>query len=247
MNWVRGAIGQQDRASLHFQKGAVDCSLNFYSDQSARYIESFGSAPVPVVFDVSYASGGKPMGATLVRVGAWDANKFQPNERLLATTEKFELGKPGEARTSKIDSPGGCFDSVAASIETNFSPDITVFFLLLTANIGLVAVGFLHRCTESSIEYASRMATLAGTVALALASSSQILFLAYAAAGRFAWVRFYPGNPIQTYAILTGVILSASALVTALFGSGLKRIAGFLVAVTTAGLWVLAAVASVAV
>lgn len=247
MKWQRGAIGQQDRAFLHFQKGPVDCSLNFYSEQSVKYIETFGSAPVPVVFDVSYTSSGKPSGATLVRVGKWGANKFQPGERVLSTAQKLEFGKPGEARTFKIDSPGGCFESLPASIEVHFSAETTIFLLLLTANIGLVTVAFLYGGSEPSVEHPSRKGTTFGTGALALASGSQILFLAYALAGRFGWVRFYPGNPIQTYTILAGVILSAAAFVAGLFGTGLKRWAGLLVAVTTAGLWFLAAVASVAI
>ncbi len=111
MKRQEGAVGHGDRASLHFQKGSVDCSLNFYSGQSITYVENFGSSLVPVVFSVSYGENGKPNGATLVRVGEWDASKFQPNERLLATAERIELGKAGETKTFRVDSPGSCFDA----------------------------------------------------------------------------------------------------------------------------------------
>lgn len=246
MKLQQGAVGQGDRASLHFQKGAVDCSLNFYSGQSIKYVESFGSALVPAVFSVSYANSGKPTGATLLRVGEWDASKFQPNETLLATAEGVEVGKSGETKTFRVDSPASCFEAVPGTKDLRFSSGLTLFLLLLTVNLGLLAAAFLHSGEGPCSEHSSRR-TLLGTVAVALACGSQILFLVYAAAGRFAWVRFYPGNPIQIYAILVGVILSCVALGTALFGIGLKRIAGALVAITTAGLWVLAAIASVAV
>lgn len=246
MQWQRGAIGQEDRGSLHFQKGSLDCSLNFYSDQSIKYIKSFGSGSVPVVFNVSYGDSGKPSGATLSRIGEWDANKFQRNERLLTTGVRAELSKAEETKTFRVDSPAACFDAVPPTKGLRFSSGLTLLLLLLTVNFGLLAVGFFHSREESPTEHASKRALL-GRAAIALASGSQVLFLVYAAAGRFAWVRFYPGNPIQIYAILAGVILSCMALGTALFGRGLKRVAGALVAITTAGLWLLAAIASVAV
>jgi len=248
MMWQQGAIGQKDRASLHFQKGLVDCSLNFYDNSSLKYIERFRSVRAPVVFDVSYMDTGKPFGATLVRVGEWNASRFQPNERFLATTEVMKLGNAEDAGKTNIDSPGGCFDPVPAIAQIHIPQQTTIILLLLIcANFGLGSLGLIYGHHKSSEEHPSRTASLLGTTALAMAGSSQILFLAYAAAGRFAWVRFYPGNPIQTSAILIGVILCCGALVTALFGSGLRRVAGALVAVITAGLWLIAAVASVSV
>jgi len=65
----------------------------------------------------------------------------------------------------------------------------------------------------------------------------------------FAWlfqsVRFYPGNPVETASIYCGFSLSAAALLTASFG--LKRLMGIIIAFTTALLWVISAVGSVAV
>jgi hypothetical protein len=61
MNWQAGGIKQADRVSLHFEKGSVDCSLNFFqSEDLEKYIKSFGAAEVPVIFDVSYSKSGKP-------------------------------------------------------------------------------------------------------------------------------------------------------------------------------------------
>jgi hypothetical protein len=115
MKWQPGGIKQADRVSLHFQKGSIDCSLNFFqSEDFEKYIKSFGPAEVPVIFDVSYSKSGKPSGALLIRVGEWEASKLQPNERLLSTGQKLERGKPGEVKVLKIDNPGGCFDPIAA-------------------------------------------------------------------------------------------------------------------------------------
>jgi hypothetical protein len=104
----RGGVHKADNVSLHFQNASVDCSLNFYSEESGKYIESLGADPIPVVFKVSYDNNGKPTGALLVRIGDWEAKKFRPNERLLATTEQIRPGAPGA-----VDSPAGCFEPVA--------------------------------------------------------------------------------------------------------------------------------------
>jgi hypothetical protein len=111
MKWQRGAAKEANRVSLHFQKGAVDCSLNFFeSEELRKYIESFGSGSVPVTFKVYYDADGTPSGVFLIRVGVWEANRLRPNERLLATSVRL---KPGES--FKVNSPGGCFDAEGRS------------------------------------------------------------------------------------------------------------------------------------
>lgn len=112
MKLQRGEIKQADELSLHFQKGSVDCSLNFFSQESRKYIEGLGATSIPVVFDVHYSSSGEPSGAILVRVATIDSQRLQPNERLLATSQRLKLGAPGEVQTARINSPGGCFDSL---------------------------------------------------------------------------------------------------------------------------------------
>jgi hypothetical protein len=63
MNWLAGGIKQADRLSLRFQKGSVDCSLNFFqSEELEKYIKSFGAAEVPAIFDVSYSKSGMMFG-----------------------------------------------------------------------------------------------------------------------------------------------------------------------------------------
>jgi hypothetical protein len=109
----RGGVHKADSVFLHFQNASVDCSLNFYSEESGKYIESLGADPIPVVFKVSYDNNGKPTGALLVRIGDWEAKKFRPNERLLATTEQMQPGAPAADAKLNIDSPAGCFEPVA--------------------------------------------------------------------------------------------------------------------------------------
>jgi hypothetical protein len=121
--------------------------------------------------------------------------------------------------------------------------------LLSFANLCLLALPTLYRISQPvrSPEQLPRWTTWSGSLALALAFTSQVLFLAYLAAALFRWMQFYPGNPIQNFAIRGGLALSVGAFVTALFGAGPSRYAGVLSSVVTAGLWLLSAVASVAV
>jgi len=121
--------------------------------------------------------------------------------------------------------------------------------LLSFANLCLLALPALYRISQPAPppEQLPRGATRFGILAIGLALSSQILFLAYLAAGLYRWTKFYPGNPIQTFAILGGLALSGGAFVTALFGTGPKRWAGAISSVITGGLWLLSAIASVAV
>ena len=86
-----------------------------------------------------------------------------------------------------------------------------------------------------------------GTIAIVLLVCSQMLYLIFFFAWLFQWVRFYPGNPVQTVSIACGFLLSTTALLTASFGLGLKRKMGIIIAFTTALLWLISAIGSVAV
>jgi hypothetical protein len=133
--------------------------------------------------------------------------------------------------------------------EVHLASGTLALLLISFANLCLLALPALYRICQPAppSEQLPRGTTGFGSLALGLAFSSQILFLAYVAAGLFRWTKFYPGNPIQTFAILGGLALSAGAFVTALFGTGPKRWAGALSSAITGGLWLLSAVASVAI
>jgi hypothetical protein len=85
------------------------------------------------------------------------------------------------------------------------------------------------------------------SLSLVMAALSQVLYLVLAVTWFYSWINFYPGNPTQTFVLLAGLLLSVGAFVTAVFATGLKRVAGIVVGVITFGLWVLSAMASVVI
>jgi hypothetical protein len=133
--------------------------------------------------------------------------------------------------------------------EVHLASGTLALLLISFANLCLAASAVFYRGSLPAppSEQPLRETARFGSLALGLAFSSQILYLAFTVAWLFKWMHFYPSNPIETYSILAGLFLSAGAFVTALFGTGLKRCAGVLSSVITAGLWLLSALASVAV
>jgi hypothetical protein len=86
-----------------------------------------------------------------------------------------------------------------------------------------------------------------GTASMLMLTCSQVLYLIFVSAWLFKWVHFYPGNPVQMTAIYVGLLLSAAALLTAIAGSGLKRLMGIVVALTSALLWLITLIGSVTI
>jgi hypothetical protein len=127
----------------------------------------------------------------------------------------------------------------------------TVVLLLLSfSNLCLIVLAVLYRVDEnplSSWEPSAKYRSTFGYLSIALAAGSQLLYLGFSAAWLFRWMNFYPGNPIETFAIRLGLLLSCGAVVAAPFGIGIKRCAGLFVAFTTTGLWLLSAIASVSI
>jgi len=122
----------------------------------------------------------------------------------------------------------------------------TLFLLLAVANLCLCIVALVHDLDDDDSPRSPK--TVKRFVfAPALAGMSQLLYLAFVVVGFFRLIRSYPGNPIEIFGILAGLALSAAAFVMALLADGLKRWAGILSSAVTALLWLLAAVASVAV
>jgi hypothetical protein len=81
---------------------------------------------------------------------------------------------------------------------------------------------------------------------LILVACSQLLYLLFALAWLFRWMHFYPGNPIQTAAILCGLSFSIAAACTSSVGRYPYSFITIIVAVVTAGMWLLAALGSAA-
>jgi hypothetical protein len=125
------------------------------------------------------------------------------------------------------------------------------FFAILLL---LISLGNLHGIglalwyhNSDSLKSSEALPDKWGTIAIVFLACSQLLYLVFFFAWLFQWVRFYPGNPVQTTCIYCGFSLSAAALLTASFGLGLKRLMGIIIAFTTALLWLISAVGSVAV
>jgi hypothetical protein len=125
----------------------------------------------------------------------------------------------------------------------------TVLLLVSCANLILLLVAFLRPNNDPSTPSArpSPGALLYGTLGPGLACVSQILYLVLGAAWLLRWMHFYPGNPIETYSILAGLLSSTGAFATAFLTTGRRRFAAIFVAITTGGLWLLSAIASVAI
>jgi hypothetical protein len=124
-----------------------------------------------------------------------------------------------------------------------------VLLLISAVNLILIvcAAFYPSRELDSPSGVISNNAKKFGFLSLVVAALSQVLYLVLTVTWFYNWINFYPGNSTQTFVLLAGLLLSAVAFVTALFGTGLERAAGIVVGVTTFGLWVLSAMASVVI
>jgi hypothetical protein len=122
--------------------------------------------------------------------------------------------------------------------------NFATFVVLLISGANLCGLAFallLNEQHEPGIKL-----PLAAELSMMMAFLSQALYLVFLAAWQFRWVRFYPGAPVYRI-VPVGLVLSFFGLVIAFFGIGPKRWISFMVSITTAVLWLLAAVVSVAV
>ena len=134
--------------------------------------------------------------------------------------------------------------------DMHHTPSLSLLSLLLllisAANLYLIGFAAWSWRSESSTPPKTIRDELRA-LGLILLSCSQLLYLVLVFVWWFRWMRFYPGNPIENIAILGGLLLSVAGLCTTPFGPASQRFITIVVAVTTAGMWLLAAVASVAV
>ena len=122
----------------------------------------------------------------------------------------------------------------------------TVVLLLLSAiNLWAIGMATCRSEPESSTQMNSRRHEL-GAIALFLVGLSQTVYVVDVLAWLFRWIRFYPGAPIETFAMYSGLLLSVTALLIAPFAIGLRRLVGVGVALITSAMWLLAAAVSVA-
>jgi hypothetical protein len=88
------------------------CSVDFtrtnYSKEFADYVESFGNRKVPVKYDVSYDRDRQVVGAGLISVGVWPAERFDITERSVASGTR---AVPNQSRSGALHGkvPADCF------------------------------------------------------------------------------------------------------------------------------------------
>ena len=124
----------------------------------------------------------------------------------------------------------------------------TVVVLLISGiNLcGLAYALFLNEQGAPDFHFTRVQLRWAAPLSMILAFLSQALYLVFLAAWLFHWVRFYHGARIYG-TIPPGLTLSFFGLLIAILGTGPKRWVSLMVSVTTGFLWILTAVASVAV
>jgi hypothetical protein len=120
-----------------------------------------------------------------------------------------------------------------------------VVLLLSIANLGLLSLAMFGKAANG--ERSDESGRILRKISVSASTAGQLLYLIMAAAWLLRWTRFYPGAPLPTYTTYVGMTLSLVALFAGYFGHGPRRWATILAAITLAGLWLLAAMASVAV
>lgn len=118
MSWKRGDehygpnFIHLESACLSNPEPGRFCALDFKATNSkefADYIGSFGTKKVPVKFHVDYDHDHHVFGALLERVGEWPENRFQINEKSLATG--FRMNNPSGG--GHLNNPADCFPKAA--------------------------------------------------------------------------------------------------------------------------------------
>jgi hypothetical protein len=117
MSWKRGDsyygpnfIHLESACQSNSEPGCF-CARDFTSTRTtefADYIESFGSKKVPVKYRVNYGGNGQPGGATLERVGAWPAERFNIVERALSSGSRGTRNQTGGG-VLHFRTPSDCF------------------------------------------------------------------------------------------------------------------------------------------
>ena len=123
----------------------------------------------------------------------------------------------------------------------------TVFVLLISGtNLYCLAYAlFLNEQGSAAFQLTRIKLKWAARMSIILTFLSQTLYLVFLAAWLFHWVCFYPGAPVYRV-VPTGFALSFFGLVAALLGTSPKNWVSFMVSLTTASLWIIAGVVSVA-
>ena len=117
MSWKRGKdyygpnfIHLESSCASNPEPGCF-CAVDFTRTKSkefADYVESFGNKKVPVKHDVSYDRDRQVVGAGLISVGVWPAERFDITERSLGAGTR---AVPNQSRSGVLHNkaPADCF------------------------------------------------------------------------------------------------------------------------------------------
>ena len=117
MSWKRGDdhygpnFIHLESPCLSSPESGCFCSLDFKTTTSkefAEYVASFADNRVPVKFHVDYDRNQQVVGALLEGVGAWPEERFQINERSLATGFRM-LRNQRTSGGGHVNNPADCF------------------------------------------------------------------------------------------------------------------------------------------
>jgi hypothetical protein len=82
---------------------------------------------------------------------------------------------------------------------------------------------------------------------LILVAASQLLYIFFGFAHAFHWMIFYPGNPVETVAIVSALVLCIAGTCVARFQPNSYSFITIVVAIVSGAMWLLAAIGSVAI
>ena len=112
MHWQKrtDVFAQPQHYVLQYSTRSGTCGTEFWGHpEIGSYLESLGSTPIPVIYEVYYDKDGEAISANFMRLGKWPARWFGPNEGSLSTTGVAT--RPGLQQIESRN-PQDCFDPV---------------------------------------------------------------------------------------------------------------------------------------
>ena len=112
MRWHKrtDVYAQSGHYVLEYDRKVGTCGTEFWGHLDfVKYVESFGSKPIPVTYEVFYNYGGEAVSANFMRIGDWPSSRFGANEGSLS--HGGLITGPGMPPIASRN-PQDCFDRV---------------------------------------------------------------------------------------------------------------------------------------
>jgi hypothetical protein len=87
MRWSKrtDVYAKPNHYALEYERQRGTCGTEFWGHpEVSQYIESFGSNPVPVTYEVFFDRNGEAISANFMRLGYWKSSHFEENEGSLS-------------------------------------------------------------------------------------------------------------------------------------------------------------------